>query len=135
MISRSIRAEPKLYLYDVLQIPESMVASRLENLAALHLLKCCHYWTDTAQGDFDLFFIRNKDGREVDFLVLRDQKPWMLVECKSSAKTPAKDLVHYQKMLKPTWAVQLVMEKNYDRFFAADGVRVVDYETFFSGML
>ena len=38
----------------------------------------CQYFTDTAQGEFDLHFVRDKEGREVDFLVVRDGKPWWL---------------------------------------------------------
>lgn len=51
-LKRSLKAEPKFYLYDILQIPGSKRAARLENLTALHLLKlkACHYWTDSGQG-------------------------------------------------------------------------------------
>ena len=134
-ISRAVRAEPKFYLYDILRIPKPLTSKRLENLAALHLLKLCHFWADTAQGDFELYFLRNKDGREVDFFILRDQRPWMLVESKSSEKDPSKDLIHFKNVLKAPWAIQLVEDKGYDRFHAAHGIRVVYYEGFFASLL
>ncbi len=132
-LSRMIRSEPKLYLYDLIQIPKTLMAKRLENLTALHLLKACHYWTDSAQGEFDLHFLRNKDGREVDFVVTRDQVPWMLLECKSGEKQPTKDLVHFTRLLKPKWSLQLVQSPRFDRFYEKDRIRVVDYQTLFSG--
>ncbi len=55
-----------------------------KNMIAGHLLKAVHLWTDLGLGEFELFFLRTKDKREVDFLVVRDSKPWFLVEVKSS---------------------------------------------------
>jgi predicted AAA+ superfamily ATPase len=134
-LSRAIQSQPKLYLFDILRIPKQLEAKRLENLTALHLLKACHFWTDTAQGEFELRFIRSKDGREVDFVIISDDAPWMLIECKSSDKQPSKDLLYYTELLKPKWSIQLVQEKNFDRFFADPKIRVVNYEKFFSGLL
>ena len=134
-LSRAIKAEPKLYLYDILRIPSQHVARRLENLVALHLLKACSFWTDTAQGEFDLRFIRDKEKREVDFLILRDAKPWMMVECKSGQKEPAKDLVHFSRLLKPVHRIQLVVDEGHDRFHAESQIRVMGYQRFVSGLL
>lgn len=134
-ISRSLRAEPKMYLYDILRIPKDENSKRLENLAALHLLKMCHYWTDTAQGEFDLHFVRNKDKKEVDFLVVRDKRPWMLIECKTNEKEPARDLLFFANKLQPDYSIQLVNDKNFDRFYKSLGVRVMSYESFFAGTI
>jgi hypothetical protein len=41
-------------------------------------------WTDAGIGNFDLHFIRDRDGRETDFLILRDKEPWLMVEAKFS---------------------------------------------------
>src|SRR5690606_28450690 len=98
-LARALRAEPKPYLDDIVQIPAANLGARQENLVALHLLKACHYWTDTGEGDFDLRFVRDKEKREVDFLVLRDKKPWMMVECKSNDHTPCPQLVHFAEQL------------------------------------
>jgi len=79
-ITRSIRREGKIYLWNYAWIKDP--AARFENLVACHLLKACHFWTDTGQGEFELFFLRNKDGREIDFLIVRDGEPWLPVEAK-----------------------------------------------------
>ena len=73
-------------MYDILQTPKSNIGQRRENLSALHLLKSIHSWTDTGQGVFELCFVRDKEKREVDFLITQDQKPWMLIECKSNSQ-------------------------------------------------
>jgi hypothetical protein len=102
----------------------------------IHLLKACQFWTDMAQGEYDLRFVRTRDGREVDFLVLADDKPWMLVECKSGAKEPSNQLRRFGETLKPKYQVQLVFEnRRYRREYPAYGVTVLDYESFFAGLM
>ncbi len=79
-IPRSLKKEGKLYLWDWSEVPEP--GPRFENLVAGHLLKAAHYWTDTGEGLFRLHYLRNKQKQEVDFLVTRDRRPWLAVECK-----------------------------------------------------
>ena len=135
-LARTLKAEPKLYLFDILRIPMEDVGRRLENLTALHLLKACQFWTDTAQGDYDLRFVRTRDGLEVDFLVLEEGRPWMLVECKTGEKEPSKQLRRFGEILKPKYQFQLVHgKKGYRREYPACGVMVVDYEIFFARLL
>jgi predicted AAA+ superfamily ATPase len=134
-VKRAIRTAPKLYLYDFLRIPTSASAARLENLTALHLLKACHFWTDTAQGEFALCFVRDKEQREVDFLVVRDSRPWALVECKSNDIEPSPALGRFKRQLSVDRAYQLVTRAGYDRVYAESGIRVVSYEKFLAGWL
>lgn len=79
-IPRSLLREGKMYLWDYASVPNP--AARFENLVALHLLKACQYWTDTGEGEFALFYLRDKDKHEIDFLILRDKVPWLPVEVK-----------------------------------------------------
>ncbi len=134
-LARALKAEPKLYLYDILRIPAEHTPKRIENLVALHLLKACHFWTDTAQGEFELRFLRDKEKREVDFLILRDNSPWMMVECKSGQKEPARELIHFASILAPPHRFQLVTDPHYDRAYAETQIRVIDYEKFLSGLI
>lgn len=88
-IPRTLKKEGKLYLWDWSEVEAE--GSRFENLVACHLLKAVHFWTDTGEGTFDLHYLKDKERREVDFLVTRDRKPWLAVEAKLSdtALTPA----------------------------------------------
>ena len=86
------------------------VGARYENLVASHLLKAVHFWTDTGLGEFELFFLRTKDGKEVDFLVTRDEEPWFLVEVKSAQSRLSNNLAYFQEKIKARHAFQVVMD-------------------------
>ncbi|MFZ2955858.1 MAG: AAA family ATPase [Candidatus Ozemobacteraceae bacterium] len=132
-ISRAIRAEPKLYLFDLLQVPEG--GPRMENLVALHLLKACDYWTDSALDEISLHFIRNRDGQEVDFLVIRNDQPWMLVEVKSNDTNPTGALIKYAAALGTDLNFQLVSKTGYRRTYPDLRITVISAETFLAGLV
>ncbi len=106
-VARALRREEKLYFFDwsVLEDP----GKRFENLVAVHLLKSCHYWTEAGFGDFELCYVRDKEKREVDFLVTRDRKPFLLVEAKLSDRALSPSLVYFHKMLRPDGTVQVIL--------------------------
>ena len=111
-IPRSLIKEPKTYMWDWINVGDE--GSRMENLVASHLLKAVHYWTDCGLGQYGLWFIRDKEKREVDFLVSRDKRPWFLVEVKLSSKGKlSKNLAHFQKKLKVKHAFQVVFDMEY----------------------
>src|SRR5262249_8156864 len=70
---RSLKKEPKLYLWDWSEV--SSEAARFENLVGSHLLKFVHFLKDTEGHKAELFFLRDVDQREVDFLVCINRKP------------------------------------------------------------
>jgi predicted AAA+ superfamily ATPase len=108
-VPRSLLKEPKVYLWDWSLVKD--MGQRCENFIASHLLKAIHFWSDTGLGHFDLRFIRTKDQEEVDFLVEKDHAPWMLIEVKSSSKTPlSKSLKKYKDELKCPIAFQVVFD-------------------------
>ena len=57
---------------------------RFENLTACHLLEWVHHQQDTEGLDLELRYFRDRDGREVDFVIERRGVPSLLVECKWS---------------------------------------------------
>ena len=66
-IENSIRKTPKWYLRDWSGIEDA--GKRMETFVACHLLKAVEGWSDLGFGEFDLYYIRDKKKREVDFLV------------------------------------------------------------------
>ncbi|OGP07909.1 MAG: hypothetical protein A2048_10765 [Deltaproteobacteria bacterium GWA2_45_12] len=102
-IKRSLHKTPKLFFWDWSEVLDE--GARYENMIASHLLKSVHYWTDSGFGDFDLHYLRDKEKREVDFLVTRDEKPFILVEAKKSEKNLSRDLYYFQELLKPEISV------------------------------
>ena len=39
-------------------------------------------WTIFINGEFELWYVRDREKREVDALVTRDNQPWLMVEVK-----------------------------------------------------
>lgn len=81
-LPRSLKKEGKIYLYDYTEVENA--GARFENLVAAHLLKACHYWVDTGEGEFHLHYLRNKEKQEVDFLITKKNTPWLMIEVKQS---------------------------------------------------
>jgi len=134
-IPRSLIKQPKIYLWDWTDIDEQ--GKRVENLIALHLLKAVHFWTDYGFGQYDLWFIRDKEKREVDFLISKNKKPWFMVEAKLSEGSLSKNLIHFQKKIKARHAFQVVFNMNYipeDCFKYEDPV-IVPAQTFLSQLI
>ncbi|HCU24622.1 MAG TPA: ATPase, partial [Deltaproteobacteria bacterium] len=61
-------------------------------------------------GNFELFYVRDKEKREVDFLIVRDKKPWLLAECKESDTKLSPSLKYYSSLLKPDMTCQIVKQ-------------------------
>lgn len=106
-VAKSLLKQPKVFLWDWSLVSDA--GSRLENFVASHLLKAVHFWTDTGLGTYDLFYLRDKEKREVDFCIVRDGKPWFLVEVKSSDTSLSKALCYYHEQLGVPHAFQAVL--------------------------
>ena len=114
-IAQSLKKQPKLYLWDWSEIEDE--AARFENLVAGHLLKAVHFWNDTGEGVFALFYLRNRQKEEVDFLVTRNKKPWLAVECKMNDDLPSSSLIRFTASLKPALALQVLHVKGAHQRF------------------
>ncbi len=110
-VARSLLKEPKLYLWDWSAAPDE--GSRNENFIASHILKAVHAWGDAGLGDFGLHYLRTKDKREVDFLVSRDDKPWFIVEVKTSEQGLSPAVKYFYDRLDVSHAFQVIMNKAY----------------------
>ena len=111
-IESSIRKTPKWYLRDWSGVSDP--GKRAETFIACHLLKAVECWTDLGFGEFDLFYLRDRKKREVDFLVARDKKPWFLVEVKDSDESLSGNLAFFQKATGAQHAFQIVLDAEYD---------------------
>lgn len=69
--------EPKYYFYDFTQVEDK--GARLENLVACALLKELDFIEDITGDSTALHYVRTKDGKELDFLTLRNNKPVQLI--------------------------------------------------------
>jgi hypothetical protein len=125
-IARGLKKEQKLYLWDWSQIDAP--GPRFENMVASHLLKAVHAWSDLGYGEFELLYLRDKEKREVDFVLTDRRRPVVLVECKVSDERPSEGLLRYREQLGGLPAIQLVRAPGVDR--SGRGVRVVSAARF-----
>jgi len=97
-ISRAIQKERKIYLWDLPRIKDP--AARFENMVALELHRAVTLWSEMGWGTFSLHFIKNKEQQEVDFLVVDERKPFLLIETMLSENQPSPVLLKFQTLLK-----------------------------------
>ena len=122
---RAVKKERKLYLWDWSMVEDE--GARFENLVASHLLKLCHFLEDTEGFRLELRFLRDTDGREVDFVVLRERKPWFAIECKTGERYVSAAVRYFKaRTAIPRW--YQVHQGEKDVF--VDGVRILPFAKF-----
>lgn len=94
---RAIKKTAKLYLWDWSEINND--GPRFENLVASQLLKSCHYLEDTEGDRYELRYLRDTDGHEVDFVVLKNKRPLYAVECKTGESSLSKSISYFKERL------------------------------------
>lgn len=128
---RSLKKEPKLYLWDWSEVEDE--AARFENLIASHLLKFVHFITDYEGYKAELYFLRDVDKREVDFLVTIDNKPWFAVEAKLNETSLSPHLLYFKERLSIPYIYQVVKKTATDRL--EKGIRIVSAGKFLAGLI
>jgi predicted AAA+ superfamily ATPase len=118
-VAKALRKEPKWFQRDWSGLADE--GARAETFIACHLLKAVEGWTDLGFGDFELRYLRDRQKREVDFLVVRDRKPWFLAEVKLSDTSLSPSLAYFQEQTKAPHAFQVVMNLAYQ---SADCFRI-----------
>lgn len=105
-IARTLKKEPKVYLFDWVEVVDE--GARFENMVALHLYKAVNIWQAMGEGKIKLHYLRDKEKREVDFVIAKNEKPVLLVECKSNDSSPSANLIYFQEKLNLPVCFQLV---------------------------
>lgn len=85
-----------------------------------------------------LRYVRDKQKREVDFLVVRNRVPWFLVEVKMSETRLSPSLAYFQGQTAAPHAFQVVLDLPYeavDCFSVTKRPVVVPARTFLSQLL
>ncbi|MBU1701497.1 MAG: AAA family ATPase [Candidatus Eisenbacteria bacterium] len=135
-VSRSLRKEPKWFLRDWASIDDA--GDKSETFVACHLLKAVDGWNDMGLGKFELGYLRDKEKREVDFVVVRDGTPWFLVEVKYRDESLSRNLRYFQDQVKAPFAFQVIIDAEYvdaDCFASPRDPLVVPAKTFLSQLL
>lgn len=122
-VSNSIRKEKKAYFYDSAAAYDSTMGAQIENLVASSLLKFCHFKQDTLGENWELFYLRDKQKHEVDFVLTKNKKVDTLIEVKKSEDRISTGFRYFHDRLKPRRSVQLVLE--LDREMEKDGIKIL----------
>ncbi len=128
---RSLKKEPKLYLWDWSEVEDE--AARFENLVASHLLKYTHFLTDYEGHRSELYFLRDVDKREVDFLVTMGGRPWFAVEVKLNDAALSPHLLYFKERLSIPFVYQVVKRSGIDRL--EKGARIISAGKFLTALV
>ncbi|MBI4677506.1 MAG: ATP-binding protein [Elusimicrobia bacterium] len=129
-LSRSLRREPKLYLWDWSGLEDE--GARFENLMAGALNRWCHFAQDWGQKALSVHFVRDKEKREVDFLLALEGRPLLLVEAKLSQTRPTRHLHYFAERLGDV--PKLLVVANAAQAGAAAGVPVLPAPEFLAAI-
>lgn len=128
---KSLRKEPKLYFWDWSEIKDE--SKRFENMIASHLIKFCGYLKESEGIKTGIYFLRDAEGREVDFLVTIDNHPWFCIETKLSQKEIAKTLYYFSGKLNIPFKYQVIKDADID--YIRDNIRVISADKFLSALI
>jgi len=96
-IHRAVKREPKWYFFQWTMSEDE--GARFENFIAVQLYTICKLYRDHGLGTYELFYIRDQDRREVDFVIVKDLKPVALFEAKRDSKSWENSIEHYSNKL------------------------------------
>jgi len=129
-LSRTLQKPKKIYFFDNMDV-RGDEGARFENLVASHLLKRLHFLEDKTGYRFELRYIRDREGREVDFVILKEGEVQELIETKWNDSSISGHLKYFQKKIHAPRAIQLVARR--ERGFEKDGIEVLSPLEYFSG--
>lgn len=94
---RLVKKAHRIYFWD--WSANTNTGALFENFVASHLLKYCHFQEDTQGSKMELRYIRDVEGRELDFVVLKDKKPLFAVECKNGERAVSPSIYYFKNKL------------------------------------
>lgn len=120
--ARILKKEAKWYLWDWTEIEEPSI--RFENLVAVHLIKYTHYMNQLGLDDLSLHYVRDKEKREIDFLICQKKRPALLIECKTGKQEAVGAIKNFAKLLRVKRGIQLTDEATKFRIFKDEGITI-----------
>lgn len=105
---RAVKKEQKHYFFDWNVLPDE--GARFENMLAIHLLALVYRAQDEEGLEWGLRYFRDRDGREVDFVVTHRATPLLAVEAKLQDRPVAKSLTYLKRKFPAMRAVQVAYD-------------------------
>ena len=123
---KAVKKEQKIYFWDWSELEKD--GPRWENFVASHLLKYCHYHEDAHGDKMELRFLRNTEGREIDFVVLKNNKPLFAIECKTGDKSVSPQLKYFEQ--RTTIPKFYQVHRGTKSFAVSDKIEVLPFADF-----
>ena len=123
---KAVKKEQKIYFWDWSELED--VGAKWENFVASHLLKYCHFVEDTEGIKMEIRFLRDIEGREVDFVVLKKGKPLFAVECKTGENKTSPHLKYFSERTSIPMFYQV--HKGTRRQMMSDRISVLPFSEF-----
>lgn len=127
-LPRAVLKPPKVYFFDNADVLAGE-GERFENLVATSLLKRLHFLEDRDGYRYELRYLRDKEGREIDFVIIKENRVEELIETKWSDDKISKSLLYYAERLKPGKATQITAHLR--RPYSQGRIRVTDPLSYF----
>jgi len=115
-IARALLKTPKYYFYDTGQVKGDL-SLKLENLTACALKKEIDFKEDCYGEKKNLYYLKNKEGKEIDFFVTNEEKPQIMLEVKWASEELSPNFNFYQKLWPQIKKVQLVKELKREKTY------------------
>jgi len=131
-LSRSIRKDRRVYFFDCAAAYDDTGGAQLENLVAGSLLKFAQFRRDASGENWGVFYLRDKESREVDFVVTLNRGVHWLIEVRASDDNPSPSLKYYTQKLRPHESLQLV--RHLDRSQEKSGIKILPLGKWLEGL-
>jgi predicted AAA+ superfamily ATPase len=115
-IARAIQKAPKFYFYDTGQVLGDP-GIKLENTVACAIQKEIHFREDCFGEEKNLYYLKNKDGKEIDFCTTSNGIPALMVEVKWKDETLTPNFEIFKQFFPKLKMVQISKELNKEKTF------------------
>jgi len=125
-IKRLNKKARKVYFYNYSIIQDE--AAKFENFAAIELKTRVDLWNTSTADKYDMFYLRNREKKETDFLITKNNKPYLMAEVKLSETKMEQHHKRFSQELGKIPVVQIlkksgVLKVEDDRFFVVSADR------------
>lgn len=116
-IARAIQKTPKFYFYDTGQVLGDP-GVKLENAVACAIQKEIHFREDCLGEQGGLYYLKNKDGREIDFCITAGNTPSLLLEVKWKDSHLSSNFDIFKKFFPGIKMIQISKKLDREKTFA-----------------
>lgn len=115
-VARAIQKAPKFYFYDTGQVRGDQ-GVKLENAVACAIQKEIHFREDCLGDEGNLYYVKNKDGKEIDFCILKNGTPCLLIEVKWNDNSLSPNFEIFKKFFPGAKMVQISKQLDREKTF------------------